>query len=213
MDPYKVLGVSPDASDEEIKKAYRSLSKKYHPDLNPGDETAAQKMRDINAAYDMIQKGYTQQQQHTGNSYGYGGYSNYGTWGGYGSTNYSEQYAEKTEIRAATNFIRNGMYKEALNVLNTVSVPERDGKWYYLHAAANMYSGNKVAAIQDAKRACDIEPNNEQYRILLSQLESNGNFYDNYTVRYNSGLNFDRLCPAMCAIYLCSGGTCIPCFC
>ena len=53
-DPYKVLGVSPDASDEEIKKAYRRLAKKYHPDLNPGDKAAAQKMQEINAAYEQI---------------------------------------------------------------------------------------------------------------------------------------------------------------
>ena len=56
-DPYKVLGVSPDASDEEIKKAYRDLTKKYHPDLNPGDEHAAQMMNEINTAYDQIKTG------------------------------------------------------------------------------------------------------------------------------------------------------------
>ena len=50
-DPYKVLGISPDASDEEIKKAYRRLAKKYHPDLNPGDAEAARKMKEVNAAY------------------------------------------------------------------------------------------------------------------------------------------------------------------
>ena len=60
-DPYKVLGVAPSASEEEIKKAYRDLSKKYHPDLNPGDENAARKMSEINAAYDQIQKGGGQQ--------------------------------------------------------------------------------------------------------------------------------------------------------
>ena len=56
-DPYKVLGVAPDASDEEIKKAYRELTKKYHPDLNPGDEAAAEKMNEINTAYDQIKNG------------------------------------------------------------------------------------------------------------------------------------------------------------
>ena len=54
MDPYKVLGLSPGASDDEIKKAYRTLAKRYHPDANPGDKTAEQKMKEINAAYDML---------------------------------------------------------------------------------------------------------------------------------------------------------------
>ena len=53
-DPYKVLGVPPTASDDEIQKAYRKMVKKYHPDVNPGDETAEKKMREINAAYDQI---------------------------------------------------------------------------------------------------------------------------------------------------------------
>ena len=79
-DPYKVLGVSPDASDEEIKRAYRKLAKQYHPDLNPGDEVAAKKMQQINAAYDQIKNPEKNRQQSGG--YGnYGGYSSYG--GGY----------------------------------------------------------------------------------------------------------------------------------
>ena len=53
-DPYQVLGVSPNASEDEIRQAYRRLAKQYHPDLNPGDKTAAQKMNEINEAYDLL---------------------------------------------------------------------------------------------------------------------------------------------------------------
>lgn len=63
-DPFQILGVSPNASEDEIRQAYRRLAKKYHPDLNPGDATAAQKMNEINAAYDVIKnpQAYRQQQ-------------------------------------------------------------------------------------------------------------------------------------------------------
>ena len=78
-DPYKVLGVAPGASDEEVKRAYRRLAKKYHPDLNPGDQEAARKMQEVNAAYEQIKDpDKFRQQQSSG---GYGGYGSYG--GGY----------------------------------------------------------------------------------------------------------------------------------
>ena len=69
-DPYKVLGVSPDASDEEVKRAYRALAKKYHPDRNPGDAAAAQKMREINEAYEQIKDPDKAQQPGAGGGYG-----------------------------------------------------------------------------------------------------------------------------------------------
>ena len=72
-DPYKVLGVSRDASDDEIKQAYRRLAKQYHPDRNPGDATAAKKMQEVNAAYEQI-KNPEKAQSH-------GGYSSYGSYG------------------------------------------------------------------------------------------------------------------------------------
>ena len=79
-DPYKVLGVSPDASDDEIKQAYRRLAKKYHPDLNPDDKVAAEKMQQINAAYEQIKNPQKAgPQPGSGGSYG-GGY--YGPFGG-----------------------------------------------------------------------------------------------------------------------------------
>lgn len=80
-DPYEVLGVSHDASEEEIRTAYRRLAKKYHPDLNPGDAEAARKMNEVNAAYDQIKNptqkntayGYGQQNPGAGYGQQYGG--------------------------------------------------------------------------------------------------------------------------------------------
>lgn len=80
-DPYQVLGVSPNASEDEIRQAYRRLAKQYHPDLNPGDKTAAQKMNEINAAYDAIKnpQAYRQQQaqQQAQQQYNQSGYQEY----------------------------------------------------------------------------------------------------------------------------------------
>ena len=120
-DPYKVLGVSPDASDEEIKRAYRKLAKQYHPDLNPGDEVAAKKMQQINAAYDQIKNPEKYQQQ--SGSYG-GSYSQYDPFGGFGSYgsyqqhSYTDTDGSDNYQKAAYNYIRFGRYQEALNALS-----------------------------------------------------------------------------------------------
>ena len=79
-DPYKVLGVEPGASQEEISKAYKKLAKKYHPDLHPNDKNAEVKMREINDAYNTLR---------SGNPSGYGGYDSYGRgYGQYGGSGY-----------------------------------------------------------------------------------------------------------------------------
>ena len=218
MDPYKVLGVSPDATDEEIKKAYRTLTKKYHPDLNPGNAEAEKKYSEINAAYDAIQKGTATSSSAQG-QYSYGGGSqgpsySWGNWGAWQQqywqqTEQSDQDYERTEYRAAVNYIRNGMYKEAVNALNQVDTRDRDARWYYLVAYANLYQGNKVAALENAKKACDIEPDNEEYARLLQTIQSGSNYYDKYTVTYNNGIDPSRLCLTFCALQAClGGGTC-----
>jgi molecular chaperone DnaJ len=213
-DPYRVLGVSPDASDNEIKKAYRDLTKKYHPDLNPGDEHAAQMMNDINAAYDQIKNGTAQQSTAGAYQYQQQQYADpfreyRNPWGNtWSSWQYSQQQTERAEYTAAKNFIRNGMYQEALNALSSVPESERDGKWYYLCAGANMYAGKKIAALDAAKRAVEMEPDNEDYLRLLEQLQRRGDFYDNYRVDYSSGLRTDRLCLTLCAANLCLGPIC-----
>ncbi|MEA5151074.1 MAG: DnaJ domain-containing protein [Oscillospiraceae bacterium] len=209
QDPYKVLGVSPDATDEEIKKAYRDLTKKYHPDLNPGNKSAADKMNEVNAAYDQIKNGNIPQQPFgpDGQNYQqYGGAYNWGSWANWGGAQY--QQSERSEYTAAKNYIRNGMYREALNALSGVPVQERDGRWYYLTAGANMYMGNKIAALEAAKKAVALDPVNDEYRRLLEQIQGGGDFYNNYSTKYSAGISPDKLCMTMCAANMCLGPLC-----
>lgn len=136
-DPYKVLGVPTTATDDEVKAAYRRLAKKYHPDANPGDKVAEQRMKEINAAYDQIMN-----KTSPGANQGYGGYSsggytgydpfgrNYGGYGSYGSGGATGD----PKLQAAYNYIAFGRYHEALNVLS--SITDRGAKWYYYSALA-----------------------------------------------------------------------------
>ena len=155
-DPYEVLGVSRDASTEEIKKAYRKLSRKYHPDANinnPNKAEAEEKFKQVQQAYKQImeekENGTSSYQQsgYGGNYGGYGGGYGYGT-GGY-SGGYQSGSSEDAELRAAANFLNNMRYQEAMRVLNNIS--RHNAQWYYLHAIANAGLGNNISAVQDAQ--------------------------------------------------------------
>ncbi len=204
-DPYKVLGVSPNASDDEIKTAYRKLAKKYHPDLNPGDKYAAQKMNEINAAYDQI-KNPPPQNDFGGGAYGsaYQAYNagyntGYGAGYGYGGA-YQDNDYERNEIKAARNYIRTRHFREAVNALSGVPQNQRDGEWYYLSAIANYNMGNRVAALDHAKRACTMEPGNMQYRQILEQIEHGARVYENSGTSYgfSGGMDGNRFCMSLC---------------
>lgn len=193
--PYDVLGVSPSASDDEIKKAYRDLTRKYHPDANvdnPLADLAEEKFKEVQEAYDMIMK-----ERASGNtggySYGggsnssYGGSSSYGygnTGGGYGNYQSAQQ---DPRLQAAVNYINSRRYREALNTLD--QVPERSALWYYLSGCANAGLGNNVLARDHAAQAVNMEPNNLQYRHLLNQLDFSSRRYQNspYGNGYGAG--------------------------
>ena len=161
--PYEVLGVSPSASDDEIKKAYRELSRKYHPDANinnPLADLAAEKFKEVQEAYDTIMRERT---SGSGYSYGYG--SGYGNSYGNGYTGGQID----PRLQAAANYINSRRYREALNTLDQVN--ERSGMWYYLSSCANAGCGNNILARDHAAQAVNMEPGNPQYRQLLNQLE------------------------------------------
>lgn len=188
QDPYRILGVSPTSSEDEIKKAYRNLAKKFHPDVNNGSAEAEARMKEVNEAYSTIMKmrkeGTSGASAGNGYSRGYGGYSQgsggyngyYGS-GSYGNASYNSGYASSPKMQAARNYIQSGYYQEALHLLEEMT--ERTAEWYYLCGEANLGLGNRIAALNYARQAVSMNPNNFEYRALLSRLEGSTQFYQN----------------------------------
>ncbi len=247
-DPYKVLGVSRDATDEEIKKAYRNLARKYHPDANvdnPNREKAEEMFKTVQAAYNQIM--YERQHPYsTSGSYsssgtgsssgGYGGSSGgyYGNSGGYtyqdfgdfwneffggfagGSyhqgTGQQAQDEDSLRMSAAANYLNSRHYREALNVLNSIS--SRSAQWYYYSAIANNGLGNNVIALEHARQAASMEPGNSAYQELVQRLQYSGSWYGRQQSTYSpSGMSTGQWCFRLCLLnlfcnILCSGGSC-----
>ena len=204
-DPYKVLGVSPDASDEEIKRAYRRLAKKYHPDLNPGDQEAARKMQEVNAAYEQIKN--PEKASQTG--YGtYGSYGGYDPFGGYGQQSYGGTQNGDPYQDAAYQYIRFGRYQEALNALENST--EHNARWYYLSALANDGLGNDVTALEHIRKAVSMEPDNAEYLYTLNRIQNGGAAYRQQAGNFRGFTFGGDPCTNLCLCWLvnlfCCGG-------
>lgn len=203
-DPYEVLGLKQGASEEEVKKAYKTLAKKYHPDVTGNDPSAAKKMQEINSAYDAIinHKAYSS----SSSSYGYRG-SSYG--GSYGYNDSSEE--ESNEMRAAASYIHARHFREALHVLSTVPYEKRNGRWFYLSAVAKGYSGDTTGAYSDISEAINREPGNMEYQSFLDRLNGSRNFYTERQSSYSSGTSgfFSCCIPLIIMNMCCPGYFCI----
>jgi molecular chaperone DnaJ len=179
--PYQVLGVSPNASDEEIKQAYRRLAKQYHPDRNPGDPVAAKKMQEVNAAYEQIKN----PDKTAGSQYD----------PFHGQTDNAGQYRQ-----AAYRYIQFRRFREALNVLQNDT--NHDAQWHYLCALAHNGLGNQVTALEHIRRAVSMEPNNYTYLQTLNAMENGGATYRQQAGNYRGYVRSSSPCCSFCMCYL-----------
>jgi len=185
MDPYKVLGVARTASDDEIKKVYRDLARKYHPDNyvnNPLADLAQEKMKEINEAYEMIQKersggGSSYQRQSSRSSYSTNGYG-YQDYTGYQNTS-------SPEFVTVRQYIMNNDLAAAEQVLAASN--NRNAEWNFLMGSICVRRGWYDEARRYYNVACRMDPANREYRTALQNLNVSNTYYN--TRQPTSGSN------------------------
>lgn len=187
-DPYKVLGISPSATNEEVKKAYKDLALKYHPDKNQGpmSEYAESKMKEINEAYDEILSRRAA--------------GDYGTGSSSGTADSAEAIATARRKIGESQFI------EADLILDSVDQSGRNAEWNFLKACVMSQKHAYVDALKYANIACNMDPNNGEYRIFRDNLQDRGAGYGRQTTSQPGNAGCD-----MCDI--CSLLICLDCLC
>ena len=193
-DPYEVLGVPHGASEEDIKKSYRELVRKYHPDKyadNPLADLAQEKMKEINEAYDTLTKGGASQSSYNSASSGYGG-TNYGGDPGF------------AEVR---RLIQMGQIQAAEAILERASV--RNAEWYYLRGVIARQKGWMDEAQQNFRIAMSMDPGNMEYR---NAFQSSGHASYSYRQQRQMGSDSDGCCD-LCTALICMDCMCDICTC
>ena len=206
-DPYQVLGIPSTATDEEVKKAYRNLARKYHPDNyhdNPLEDLAQERMKEINEAYETIR---TQRKAAQSGGQSYGGYT-----GGYSQGYNAGAYGGVWQrVRLA---ISQGNLNLAEELLNAQT--DHNGEWNFLKGAVCYKRGWMDEARRYYETAVQMEPGNPEYRNALASLTGTGYRPNGFRSVRTSGFD-DNVCMRCCTAWACctlfSGGGCylLPC--
>lgn len=192
--PYEVLGVRQGASEEEIKRAYRELVKKYHPDQyrdNPLSSLAEEKIKEINEAYDYLMKNKES---------GYNGYDSSGNYNGYGGGS-----GDFTQVRTD---IMNGNLSDAEAILNRMGT--KNAEWYYLKGVISIKKGWYSEGYSYLQNAVNMDPTNYEYRNALNQLNRSNSMYTSrpYSGGYYRGYNRDSDMCSLCTTLWCADTLC-----
>ena len=195
-DPYQVLGVSPDASDEDVKKAYRELARKYHPDNYAGSDLAdlaEEKMKEVNEAYEEIKRIRSE------------GSSSDSSYSG-GSTYSGPLYEARRQITL-------GNYSNAELILDSMRESERNGEWHFLKGCILMKRGAYFDARRHIDEACRLDPTNDEYARARRSMDGGARGFGRETTYDQSGNVCDVCSALLCADCLCEcmGGDLIPC--
>ncbi len=197
-DYYSILGISKNATDDEVKAAYKEMAKKYHPDNyadNPLSDLAAEKMKEINEAYDGIMNERRRRKSSPGGNY----------------------YRANSNFSDVRSLITNNRLEEAQEILDGVPPERRDAEWYFLNGTVLYKRGWFDNAYTNFATACRMDPMNPEYREAMNRVQrsAGGNFNNPYRSAPNMGgmsacdCCSNLICADCCCE--CMGGDLIPC--
>jgi len=207
LDPYKVLGVKPGDDPETIKKAYRELAKKYHPDKYRNTnqyEWAMEKMKEINAAYDML-TGKNQGSGQQGYGPGAGGFG--GGFGGFGGGFHGGSSGYTGSAQGLYNTIRQLLSQRRTDEAEAMllNIQERPAEWYYLMGVVYNQKNWHSQARQFFQTAVQMDPNNYEYNQAYAAYNNAAGGFTRRT--YNMGGNdtMCQLCQCLMISSMCGG--------